>query len=759
MTPSLPQTGTGPRVLLRRLREIMAQPASAQDNLDKMVELIAANMVAEVCSIYLRRPGDQLELFATKGLRRGAVHETRLKIGEGLVGEIARTAAPLSLSDAPSHPRFVYRPETGEDPYHSFLGVPVLKGGHVLGVLVVQNRAPRHYDEEELEALQTVAMILAEIIASGQLIPLDDIALDAEILPTRPFRQKGVSFAEGIVIGQAVLHASPVEVTNLIAEDVSYELERLRVGVEELREAIDSMLSAADSAITGEPRDVLEAYRMFAHDSGWVRRMEEAVCNGLTAEAAVEQVQSDTRARMSRQRDPYLRERLHDLDDLANRLMRFLVGEKNGAADRVLPANAIVFARNMGPAELLDYDSERIAGVVLEEGSPNSHVSIVARALGIPMLGVLEGVLDRVKEGDGVIVDGETGELFLRPGADILAAYRTKIALRAQQRAEFEAVKDEPAITRDGVRITVNINAGLLVDLPHLNEVGADGIGLFRTELQFMISSTMPRLKAQTAFYRQVLDMAGEQPVVFRTLDLGGDKILPYGRSRREANPALGLRAIRLALSRPALLRYQLRALLMATAGRELNLMFPMVAEVSEFSAARALLDLEMERLERMGKPLPVRVRVGSMLEVPSLAWNLSALAPLVDFISVGSNDLLQFFFAVDRSNPEVCDHYDFLSPSVLALLRHIVSQCRTLGIPVSLCGEVAGRPLEAMALMGLGFRSISLPPASVGPIKLMARRLHLGELEAFMSDLVDLPDRTIRPRLMEFAEQNQLPV
>ncbi len=756
MNPALPHAGAGPRVLLRRLREIMAQPIAAQQRLNGIVELIAANMVAEVCSIYVRRAGNQLELFATKGLKPGAVHKTRLVIGEGLVGEIGRTAEPLNLTDAPAHSKFVYRPETGEDPYHSFLGVPVLKGGHVLGVLVVQNRMPRLYEEEELEALQTVAMILAEIMASGQLIHLDETVIDAQVLPIRPFRQKGVAFADGLAMGKAVLHANPIKVTNLIAEDIPGELERLAAGLTQLQQAIESMLSAADSSLSGEPRDVLEAYRMFANDSGWARRMEEAVRNGLTAEAAVERVQSDTRARMSRQRDPYLRERLHDLDDLANRLLRILVG---APAHPKMTQGAVLLARNLGPAELLDYDPALIGGVVLEEGSPNAHVTIVAKALEIPMVGMADGVLAHVNQGDQVVVDGASGEVHLRPEKEVAAYYAEQIASHKHQRAEFAAIKDEPAVTLDGCRIMLNVNAGLVMDLPHLDEVGADGIGLFRTELQFMVSSTMPRLAAQKEFYAQVLDAAQERPVVFRTLDLGGDKMLPYGKIRREDNPALGLRAIRLALSRPALLRYQMRAFLLAAEGRQLNLMFPMVAEVSEFRAAKALLNLEMGRLKRLRQPMPAQVRVGCMIEVPSLAWSIKSIAAEADFISVGSNDLMQFFFAVDRGNPQVSTHYDFLSPNILTLLRHIVRECDVSGVPVSLCGEVAGRPLEAMALMGLGFRTLSMPPASIGPVKLMARRLHLEKLQAFMEDLIDSPDRSIRPMLEKFAENNRLPI
>ena len=751
--------GSAPRLLLKRLREVMAESGPAQERLDKLVTSVADVMQADVCSIYIRREGDRLELFATKGLRSKAVHRTRLKIGEGLVGEIARTATTLNLNDAPTHPQFVYRPETGEDPFHSFLGVPIHRAGHVLGVLVVQSVEERSFSEDEQEALETIATFLAEVVALGQLIHLDETVIESELHPTRPCQIACEPFADGIAMGCVVLHAAPIHITKMLSDDIAVELKRLDEGIEALRSSIDSILSASDSSMVGESHDVLETYRMFAHDGGWVRRMDDAVKKGLTAEAAVQQVQNENRARLLHQRDPYLRDRLHDLDDLANRLLRHLVGAVAPSEREDLPKDIIVAARNLGPAELLEYDAERLRGVILEEGSANAHVTIVAKALNVPLVGQAGNLLDQINDGDWVIVDGEVGDLHVRPSSDVVSSYEAKLAVREQRQARLAALRDVPAVTADGHRIFLNVNAGLLVDLPYLDEVGADGIGLFRTELQFMISSTMPRLKAQAEFYSKVLDAAGDRPVNFRTLDLGSDKILPYGQFRREENPALGLRAIRLALSRPSLLRYQLRAMLTAAAERNLNLMFPMVTEVDEFVEARQLLDLEMERFERLGQPLPARVKVGCMVEVPSLAWQMPSLLRHVDFVSVGSNDLMQFFFATDRGNPEVSSNYDFLSPSLLSLFRSIVLECDRQNVPVSLCGEAAGRPLEAMALIGLGFRTISMPPASIGPVKLMAQRLQVEELESLMTGLFDRPDHSVRLALKVFAENQGLPL
>ncbi|HUD51192.1 phosphoenolpyruvate--protein phosphotransferase [Parvibaculum sp.] len=750
----------GPRVLLRRLREVMAEPQAAQKRLDRIVVLIAANMVAEVCSVYLMRPTRELELFATEGLKPTAVHKTRLKVGEGLVGDIAAHARPLNLADAQSHPGFAYRPETGEEVYKSLMGVPILRAGRVVGVLVVQNRTKRNYTEEEVEALQTVAMVLAEVVAAGDLINLQELD-EPSTARRRPFHVKGAPFSEGIALGHAVLHEPRVHVTKLIAEDVDLELNRLEQAVYELRGLIDDMLETEDLSHAGEHREVLQAYRMFANDRGWLQRMSEAVRTGLTAEAAVERVQNDTRARLQRAADPYLRERLHDFDDLANRLLRQLTGVKLSSASGNLPNDAIVIARNMGPAELLDYDKERLRGLVLEEGAQNAHVTIVARALGIATVGRAEAILDHIDQGDAIIVDGDAGEVYVRPSQDIIDSYSEKARFRARKQAQYEAIRHEPAVTVDGEKIALYVNAGLQVDLRHLHESGAEGIGLFRTELQFMVASKLPSLKDQIELYSAVLDASGDKPTVFRTLDIGGDKMLPYMdmAALKEENPALGWRAIRIGLDRPALLRHQLRALLTAAAGRSLRVMFPMVAEVAEFKRARALVDKELARLAKFGKPAPAKIEIGTMLEVPSLVWQLDTLLPLVDFISVGSNDLMQFLFATDRGNPRVANRYDLLSPAVLSFLRFIVVKCRAHGVPVTLCGEMSGKPLEAMALVGLGFRRISMSPAAIGPVKMMTRSLNADALEKFMEDLYALPIATVRDHLRDFALEHQVVV
>ncbi len=748
----------GPRLLLRRLREVMVEPISPQARLDKIVVHIAANMVAEVCSVYVLRADGRLELSATEGLNREAVHLTTMRTGEGLVGLIAETAEPLALSDAQRHPAFSYRPETGEEIYSSFLGVPILRGGNTLGVLVVQNRAHRTYSEEEVEALQTTAMLLAEMIASGEVqsvvVPGSYIAL------RRPLALSGTPIADGVGLGHVVLHEPRIVVKQLVAEDIKRETERLDTAIEAMRQSIDRLI---DSRVMGpgEHREVLETFRMFAHDRGWLRRLREAVTSGLTAEAAVERVQNDARAKLQRRTEPYLRERLHDLDDLANRLLHQLTGQSYVTSHEDLPANAIVVARTMGPAALLEYDRTKLRGLVLEDGSAGSHVAIVARALGIAAIGGVSNIIDFVEPGDAIIVDATTGDVHVRPPHDVERAYAEKARMRARRQEQYRKFRDVPTVTRDGTRIDLGMNAGLLVDLQHVEETGASSIGLFRTEFQFMLAERFPRMREQEALYRAALEQISGKPITFRTLDIGSDKHLPYMTKIDEENPALGWRAIRIGLDRPGLLRMQLRGLLHAGAGHRLRIMFPMIATVEEFEQAKALVEREIAHLRRHGRALPHHLELGVMVEVPSLLWQLDEICPRVDFLSVGSNDLVQYLYAADRENKRISDRYDVLSAPILRALKFIVDKAQAARKPVTLCGEIGGRPLEAMALLAIGFRSLSMSAASIGPVKAMVLATDLARLEPFVAELIaeSHGSSSLREKLRRFAEEHTIPV
>jgi len=719
----------GPRVLLRQLRETMAEPLASQDRLDKIVNLIAENMHADVCSFYVLRDDGALELFATYGLKRESVHMTTLRLGEGLVGLIAAQAEPLSLEDAPSHPAFAYRPETGEDPFSAFLGVPVLRAGQTLGVLVVQNRDHRIYGEDETEALLTTATILAEMIVTSEFEALIKTGQDIDLRRPRTFQ--GVSFTEGIALGKVVLHDPRVVVVNFVAEDTAQEIKRLDDALANMRVSIDDMLSHNDMAAGTEHRDILETYRMFANDRGWVARLEEAINNGLTAEAAVERVQNDTRARMLRSTDPYIRDRLHDFDDLANRLLRVLTGDGTTATARELPENAILVARNMGPAELLEYDRTRLRAIVLEEGGATAHVAIVARSLGMVAVGQAENIVSIAENGDNIIVDGPSGTVHLRPTPELEQNYVDKVRLGAKRRAHYLELKDLPSITKDGVAVTLLHNSGLVADLPMLNDTGAEGVGLFRTELQFMIASRLPKVQEQVGLYREAIRISAGRPIVFRLLDVGGDKVIPYLRSAPEENPAMGFRSLRLALDRPGLLRTQVRALLTAADGGPMKILVPMVTETWEFVETKRVVKLELERLIRSGQTPPSKLEIGAMIEVPSLLFELDHVLPEADFVSIGSNDLIMFMNAADRTNSRVAKAYDPIGLPRLRALRHIVDMARRYNVPITMCGELAGRTIEALALMAIGMTRLSMSPPAIGPIKEMVMGMELKPIQA----------------------------
>ena len=742
------------RQLLRRLVQITSQPNEAQDKLDQIVSLIARQLVAEVCSVYILRSGDMLELFATEGLAYEAVHQTRMGIGEGLVGTIAAIGDIINTDAAAEHPNFSYKPETGEDIYSSFLGVPVLRSGSVVGVLVVQNRAKKLYGEDEIEALEVIASVLAELLSSGGVVDSKRYT-DVDVIK-RPRRLEGMRLVEGVAVGRAWLHAPKIEVTKLIADDPQVEIDRLEEAMSGLQSAIDNMLENPDLG-AGEHRDVLEAYRMFARDAGWLRRIREAIETGLTAEAGVRRVQEETQLRIGHAQDPYIRERLLDLDDLANRLLMYLAGRDLAKEASAMPHGSIIIARNLSAADLVEYDRKKIGGIILEEGSNTAHVTVVARALDVPMIGRIERAMAIIDSGDTLALDGDHGQVFVRPADDVHENFKRSVLAREERKRQLSTLRDVPAISKDGVPVSLSINAAFLIDCAELDGTNADGIGLYRTELAFMARADFPDPKIQAGYYRNVLDLCKNRPVCFRTLDVGSDKQVPYWRMPEEENPAMGWRALRMMLDRPSILRGQLRALVEAACGRTLQIMFPMVAEVAEFDAANELLQMEVRRAKTKRQTLPSSIEIGAMMEVPSLFWQLEALLPRVDFISVGSNDLIQFLFACDRGSPTLNDRYDVLSPPALSFLAALVQKCDSAGVKLSVCGEMASRPIEAMALIGIGVRHLSLSPAQIAPVKAMVRSLNVNELQQYTCRLLNLPVHSVRNRLNVYANDHKI--
>jgi phosphotransferase system enzyme I (PtsP) len=746
----MPETRTESesRKLLGRLRDALAEDSAGQARLDHVVNIIASSMQTEVCSIYLFRDEETLELCATEGLAPDAVHQTRMRLGEGLVGRVARKKRIINTANAPAAKGFRYMPETGEERFSSFCGVPIQRLGDVLGVLVVQSKAAREFTTDEVYALEVVAMVLAEMTELGAFVG-EGAALSARHQQAVMFR--GTVGQEGAVEGKVYLHEPRVVVTNPISDDPESEAKRLTEAVETLRVSVDDMLADATGG-NSEQVQILEAYRMFANSKGWMKRMLEDVENGLSAEAAVEKEQSLARTRMSQATDAYLRERLHDLDDLSNRLLRILTGQ-GADTGAEMPENPVLIARNIGPGELLDY-GKKLRGIVLEEGSVGSHAAIVARAWAIPLIINAKGITTEALNGDTILVDGDQGVAHLRPDETVKTAFRDKMAMQARAQQRYASIRDLPAETLDGTVVALHMNAGLMADLPSLEGSGAEGVGLFRTELQFLIRNQMPRRAELSALYSHVMNAAGGRRVAFRTLDIGSDKVLPYMKPQDEPNPAMGWRAIRVGLDKPGVLRMQIQALIRAANGRPLTLMFPFIAQLEEYDAARAEVDKALERERILGHPIPEKLEIGAMLETPSLAFAPDDFFNRVDFLSIGGNDLKQFFFAADRENERVRRRYDTLNVSFLNFLEMIAERCAASNTSLSFCGEDAGRPIEALCFAAIGFSMLSMRPASVGPVKHLLRRSNLHEVKSVIDKARAGGAQSVRPAVMEWLAQ-----
>jgi phosphotransferase system, enzyme I, PtsP len=752
ITNSTVQT-SAPLFLLRQIRDVMAQAATAQARLDQVVAVIAEGFASEVCSVYLLRAGDILELYASKGLNATSVHKTRLGVGQGLVGDIAAKAETLNIANAESHPKFEYRPETGEEMYSSFAGVPILQGGKVIGVVVVQGKEARQYTQDQMEVMQTVAMVLSELAISGQLVNTQEIISATGGLISEQLAGKRLS--PGMAKAVAILHQPQLVITQYVASDPVHEQERFEKAIRSLQESFDHYIQSSGLSDEDEQRQIIETYLLFTQDRGWNTRITEAIASGLTAEAGVKKVQEELRARMSQMASPYIKERIQDLEDLSNHLLQILLGKPIVPKPHELPEAFILVARSLGPAELLDYDHKRLKGLILEEGSTTAHTAVIARAMDIPALGKVEQATAIIQSGDLIILDAESGNVFVRPSHQVQQAMDKRIRQNAMREAEYEAFRDLPAVTRDGVRISLNVNAGLFVDARSVLQEGIDGIGLYRTELPYMTSDHFPEVEVQRQLYANMYEQLPGKRIIFRSFDIGGDKKVPYLHAGEEENPAMGWRATRIGLDRPGILRKQFRALIAAAAGRSLHIMFPFVAQVSEFDAARRLLEQELALADRH----PVILKVGIMIEIPSILWQLDALMQRVDFVSIGSNDLMQFLFACDRGAVHMADSYDTLSPVMLKVVRTVIEKAEQYGVEASFCGEMARRPLDALALIGVGVRSLSVSASAIGPLKAMIRSVTLSECRDYLHYLMGSSDPSIRSWLSAYARDHKVVV
>lgn len=746
-----------PLFLMRQIRDVMAQPGDAQKRLDQVARVIAAGFVSEVCSVYLLRAGDILELFASQGLKKTSIHLTRLNVGRGLVGDIAATAQPLSVADAASHPKFEYRPETGEEVYKSFVGVPILQGGKVIGVLVVQGKKAKRYSQAQVEVLQTVAMVLSELIMSGQLVDPDEIQSATGGLMTQQL--SGVALSSGIAKAPAVLHRPQLVITRYVAADIVHEKTRFEAAIAALQESLTQFMQAADKTLDEEQRLIIETYLLFTQDKGWLSRIREAIVSGLTAEAAVKKVQEELQVKMNQMASPYIKERIQDLEDLSNRLLMVLLGKPAASAPHHLPKAFVLVARTLGPADLLDYDHTCIKGLILEEGSTTSHTAVIARGMDIPALAKVERATSLIADGDIVILDAEGGNVFVRPDDKIEQEMEQHLQHYASRAAEYETLRDKPAVTKDGVRISLNVNAGLFIDPDDVLQEGVDGIGLYRTELPYMTSDNFPDAEVQRQLYARVYEQLPKKSIIFRSFDIGGDKKVPYLHTGQEENPAMGWRATRIGLDHPGILRTQFKAMIAAASGRPLAVMFPFIAEVSEFDAARKLFDQELAHAKEEEQKPPKSVTFGVMIEIPSLLWQLDALLPRLDFVSIGSNDLMQFLFACDRTAPHIAGNYDTLSPVMLRVVQDIVAKAAAHKTEVCFCGEMARKPLDALALIGLGIRNLSVSASAIGPLKAMIRSVDLSALAHYLPYAVQSSEDSVRHWLAAYARDHNISV
>ncbi|MDF3024721.1 MAG: ptsI [Alphaproteobacteria bacterium] len=666
-----------PRRIMQTLRDLMNSAQPADTKLDEIVRLVARELRADECSCYIQRAGEVLELYASSNLEPAACTEMG-RVGEGDIGDVAAAASPIVIGDKK------------EGTYRSFCGVPVLRGGRVRGVLAVRSKSPRNYGEETVDILQTIAMVVAEIVITGGLLTRLEINSSFSS-GGKPTHVSGASLARGLAIGTAVLYEPGIAMQQIVAEDAKAEKARLAEALASMHNAIDRMLNR-NAVLSGtESRDILEAYQMFAKDRGWLARIDATIEKGLSAEAAVQRVQNETRARMMQISDAYIRERLQDLEDLSNRLL--------------------------------------------------SHLMIH----------------NFVFNGDQVIVDGDHGMVYIGPGDYIVDLYTKTMDARDKRASLYRQKGQQQSVTQDGIKVAVHLNAGLMNEVDSVAALGADGIGLYRTELSFMGWQKYPLVVTQAEFYGNIMDKMAGKPVVFRTLDIGGDKPLPYFKAPEEENPALGWRAIRIGMDRPAVLRTQFRAFIRGSRGRPLKIMLPFVTEVAEFERAKEFLEMEKVRARGNGITVPDKIELGAMIEVPSILWQLDTLLNVADFVAVGTNDLMQYLFAADRNNFALRNRYDVLSPAMLRVMKDIADKCTAANVPFSVCGEMAGTPLEAMVLIALGYRQLSVSAQSVEAVKGMLPTLDTTTLKPYLDQLMQSREHSLRERLLSFARDHHV--
>ncbi|OJW53484.1 MAG: phosphoenolpyruvate--protein phosphotransferase [Alphaproteobacteria bacterium 41-28] len=738
------------QALLNKLSETLAKPQTLPSRLSLALKTIAQDMGATTAVLYLLTPERYLEVYAIHDSVIPQHKKIRFRVGEGVVGFIAAIGKSVICDNITRHPNFLFHPGIADHVNLALLGAPLITPNGIRGVITLQNPPSNPFDTWREKVLIEIGNFFAQLPELERFPTLNT----AEGKVSGMHTLKGISFNPGLTIGTAVLHQPYSWRETDISRNTKDESFRLKTAIREMIEAIDRLVESAPN-LEKNTQAVLSSYRMIASDRGWIRKIQEYIQKGLTAESAVQKVRRHTRERFAQIGDQVLKGRLTDFEDLAGRLLKHLSGKDAVSED--LPESAILVARNLGPAELLDYDRRFIKGLVLEEGVHTAHVAILARALDIPVVGRVPLLLTHVEAGDKLIVNGELGTVIVNPNGEAFHEAREKITQIKRWHVLNKELCDKPCKTLDGIPITLALNAGLPIDLHQLAELHLEGVGLYRTEIPFMMRSSFPDVKAQTEIYGDIIEQAKGLPITFRTLDIGGDKVVPYMWRVQDENPVLGWRAIRVTLDKPAILRQQVRALIHASQGRDLRLLFPMISELSEYRQARQHVEDEWTRAREREIPLPSSLTYGVTLEVPSIVDQLEPLLKEVNFISVGTNDLFQFFYACDRTNPSISNRYDVLSSSFLKYLRKIFMACESAKVPVNVCGEMAGKPLEALALLAMGYRSLSLSGPVAGQVKKMILSLPLKEAESYLSDALESYAPSLRSTLLAFAKRNKV--
>ncbi|MDD4555716.1 MAG: phosphoenolpyruvate--protein phosphotransferase [Alphaproteobacteria bacterium] len=743
-------------VVIKSIRGFIESPVAVQEKFNKIAELIAEVMKVEAAACYVGFDETYLELFGAYGFKKDAVNRVTVRYGEGIVGDVAKFKRSISLADVWRYPNFSYKPDIGEENYKSFLGVPLIRWDRAIGVLTVQKEENYEFSDKEKDFLETIAMILSEFVVSDEVNEYKRKVSEEKGAILKD-KVRGVSLSKGYGMGNVVVHKRCNAITKIFAENKEFELERLKEAHTKMNDDLDKKFKNTQLGI-GQHVDILDAYMMFAKDKGWYKKIESNVESGMTAEAAIERAYEDMWNRLSATTDSYLKERLHDLRDVADRLQSYLRGDF-GVTQEIESDNIIVVAKVMGPADLMDYDYTKIRGLIIEDGTPTMHVSIVAKALGIPVIAKIKGIYDEIKSGEFLAIDGEEGYVYTNPSNLIQERIKKKIAERKKQLAKLESLKGLPARSLDDVDFHMFVNIGLSFDIDYIETTNCEGVGLYRTEIPFMSASAMPSVDEQFVFYKELMDRVGDKKATFRSLDVGSDKLLPYWSGVLEENPAIGWRSIRITLDRRAILRKQLRAFLRAAAGKEISIMFPMIADMEEFLEAKETLMIELEKEKKKGNQVPKKVNVGLMVEVPSVVFQLDEILAHADFISIGTNDLSQFIFACDRGNARLNDRYDVLSAPFLRVMKDIVEKANEAGVFCSVCGEMASNPIETLALVGLGFRNFSCSGSSFGKVKSMIRTTRVDEIEDYISSLLKSSQKTFRPQLISYAYDHAIEI